>query len=257
MQTHKSWLFPLLGIILFATILLLRTPALDRFATVDEAKWLLRSANFYQALRGGELENTYQSEHPGVTTTWVGTVGFIQNFRGYAKLAGEQMPGPTKFRRFLRQQKQNPAQLLAAGRMYMVLAITAVHFLTFLAAIRLVGFIPALLGFLLLAFDPFLISLSRLLHLDGLSSAMMLLSLLWLMDYLYVSRNLAILLVSGIAAGLSWLTKSPALFLIPFCGILILIPWIKDLRHQFKKKTLFKNLWLHSKVFLIWLLAAS
>jgi hypothetical protein len=255
MQTHKSWLFPLLGILLFAAILLLRTPALDRFATVDEAKWLLRSANFYQALRGGELENTYQSEHPGVTTTWIGTVGFFQSFRGYAKLAGEQMPGPTKFRRFLREQKQDPAQLLAAGRMYMVLTITAVHFLTFLAATRLVGFIPALLGFVLLAFDPFLISLSRLLHLDGLSSAMMLLSLLWLMNYLYVSRNLAILLVSGGAAGLSWLTKSPALFLIPFCCILILTPWIKDIGHQFKKKNLFKNLWFHGNVFLIWLLA--
>jgi hypothetical protein len=255
MHTYKSWLFPLLVIILFAAILLLRTPALDSFATIDETKWLLRSANFYQALRGGELENTYQSEHPGVTITWVGTVGFIQNFRGYAKLAGEQMPGPTKFDRFLRKQRQDPAKLLAAGRMYMVLAITVVHFLTFLAAMRLVGFIPTLLGFVLLAFDPFLISLSRLLHLDGLSSALMLLSLLWLMDYLFVSRKLTILLVSGFAAGLSWLTKSPALFLIPFCCILILTPWIKDLGHQFKKKTLFKNLWLHGKVFLLWLLA--
>ena len=245
-----------LSICLFTAILLTRLPALDRYATVDETKWLLRSANFYQALREGELENTYQSEHPGVTVIWAGTAGFIQNFRGYATLAGEQMPGPTKFHRFLREQHQDPAQLLAAGRRYMVLAITAVTILCFLAAIRLAGFLPALLGFLLLAFDPFLISLSRLLHLDGLSSALMLLSLLWLMDYLFVSRKLGILLVSGAAAGLSWLTKTPALFLIPFCGILILYPWLKELMDLYEEKTLLKKLWGVSKVFLVWLMVA-
>lgn len=256
METRNSWLIIFLSICLFIAILLTRLPALDRYATVDETKWLLRSANFYQALREGELENTYQSEHPGVTVTWAGTAGFIQNFRGYATLAGEQMPGPTKFHRFLRQQHQDPAQLLAAGRRYMVLAVVIVHLLSFLAAIRLAGFLPALLGFLLLAFDPFLISLSRLLHLDGLSSALMLLSLLWLMDYLFASRKLGILLVSGAAAGLSWLTKTPALFLIPFCGILILYPWLKELKDQYEEKTLLKNLWGVSKVFLVWLLAA-
>jgi len=255
MKTRNSWLIIFLSICWFTAILLTRLPALDRYATVDETKWLLRSANFYQALREGELENTYQSEHPGVTVIWAGTAGFIQNFRGYATLAGEQMPGPTKFHRFLRQQHQDPAQLLAAGRRYMVLAVVAVHLLSFLAAIRLAGFLPALLGFLLLAFDPFLISLSRLLHLDGLSSALMLLSLLWLMDYLFASRKLGILLVSGAAAGLSWLTKTPTLFLIPFCGILILYPWLKELKDQYEEKTLLKNLWGVSKVFLIWILA--
>jgi hypothetical protein len=84
---------------------------------------------------------------------------------------------------------------------------------------------------------------------------LMLLSLLWLMDYLFVSRKLGILLVSGAAAGLSWLTKSPALFLIPFCGILILYPWLKELKDHYQEKTLLKNLWGASKVFLIWLLA--
>lgn len=254
-NNNSPWLFVLLGTLLFAAFLLTRLAALDRYATVDETKWLLRSANFYQALREGDLENTYQSEHPGVTITWAGTAGFIQKFRGYAKLAGEQMPGPTKFHRFLRDHNQDPARILAAGRTYMVLAITAVTMLSFMATIRLVGILPALLGFLLLAFDPFFLSLSRLLHLDGLSSVLMLLCLLWLLDYLFVSRKPLILLGSGAAAGLSWLTKSPALFLISFCGILVLYPWIKELKGRYGGRTLLKSLWEPSKIFLIWLLA--
>ena len=54
---------------------------------------------------------------------------------------------------------------------------------------------------LFIAFDPFTISLSRLLHLDGLVSALMLLSLLAFMRFLYQSRRWLDLLVSAVAAG--------------------------------------------------------
>jgi 4-amino-4-deoxy-L-arabinose transferase-like glycosyltransferase len=76
---------------------------------------------------------------------------------------------------------------------------------------------------LFIAADPFHIALSRLLHLDGLTSAFVLLSLLALLCFLYRGGRRTDLVVSGIAAGLAALTKSPALFLAPFTGLVLLL----------------------------------
>ena len=229
---QNNRLYLLLTAVLLALFWLPRAPALESYATVDEAKWMLRSANFYQALYSGDLTQTYQSEHPGVTVTWAGMAGLIYRFRGYAGLSGEQMPGPTRFLRFLKQHHQDPAVLLGAGRGFMVLGIVSAHMLAFLAAIRIIGWWPAWLGFSLLALDPFPISLSRLLHLDGLSSALMLLSLLWFLDYLYCGKKRYALLISAAGAGLSWLTKSPAMFLIPFFALLCLFYLWQELQER-------------------------
>ncbi len=51
----------------------------------------------------------------------------------------------------------------------------------------------------------------------------MLLSVLAFMQYMVRDRKLAVLLLSGVAAGLSWLTKAPAFFLIPFLGLVLVI----------------------------------
>ena len=79
-----------------------RSRSLDGDATIDEARWLLRSANFYQALASGDLRSTFQREHPGVTITWAGAAGFLWRYPEYAAEAGRQLPGPTSFQRFLR-----------------------------------------------------------------------------------------------------------------------------------------------------------
>jgi predicted membrane-bound dolichyl-phosphate-mannose-protein mannosyltransferase len=104
----------------------------------------------------------------------------------------------------------------------MVLAQVVILVLSFVYARRLVGWLPAFLGFTLIAFDPFHIALTRLLHLDGLFSNLVLLSLLAFIGYLRQRRKLH-LVVSSLAAGLSWLTKTPALFLIPVVGLMVLI----------------------------------
>ena len=121
-----------------------------------------------------------------------------------------------------------PVDVLASGRFFTVLFIVIASVLTFWYCLKLFGLIPALLGILLIALDPFTISLSRLLHLDGLVSALMLLSLLAFMRSMYQSRRTVDLLVSAVAAGLSWLTKSPAFFLIPFIGALVLLNLIQS-----------------------------
>lgn len=59
-------------------------------------------------------------------------------------------------------------EVLREGRLIMVIAHVLILMTSYLYARRLLGTFPALLGFLLIAFDPFHLGLTRLLHLDGL-----------------------------------------------------------------------------------------
>jgi 4-amino-4-deoxy-L-arabinose transferase-like glycosyltransferase len=122
----------------------------------------------------------------------------------------------------MRAHGHDPVDVLAAGRTIVVLGITIVLAIAFLEAVRLTGLWAALLGLLLVASDPFHIALSRVLHVDALMSSLMLLSLLAFLNYVYTGRRGRDLVISAVAAGLAWLTKAPAFFLIPFVGALLL-----------------------------------
>jgi 4-amino-4-deoxy-L-arabinose transferase-like glycosyltransferase len=91
----------------------------------------------------------------------------------------------------------------------------------FAYAKKLLGTASATLGMLFIAFSPFHVAHTQILHLDGFMGSFMLLSLLAFLSFGSYHR-LADLLISGIAAGLSWLTKSPSLVLIPTIGVLAL-----------------------------------
>lgn len=204
--------------------------ALNRYVTDDERLWLARSANFYQALASGNFAATYQREHPGVTVMWAGTAAFLWRYPAYAQDAPGQLGwrvdeiGP-----LLRAHGHIPMDLLAAGRLVLAVAITVVFVLSFIYAARLFGTWPAVFGLFLVAFDPFHIALSRLLHVDALLSSLMLLSLLALLYALQHDSRPALLLSAG-AAGLAALTKVPGLFLIPFAGLLFLWQYREDRR---------------------------
>jgi 4-amino-4-deoxy-L-arabinose transferase-like glycosyltransferase len=127
----------------------------------------------------------------------------------------------------------------------MVLGNTITLLVAYLYARKLIGFLPALTGFLLIAFEPFNLALTRLLHLDGLLSSLFLLSLLAFV-YFLESRRWRDLIVSGVAAGLCWLTKSPAFFLGLAIGLIALIQAWRSYRvgtQPLKWKHLWKYLW--------------
>ena len=209
-------------VIIAILIWLPRGLALDRFVTADEHAWLARSGNFYRALANGDFAATFQRHHPGVVVTWAGTLGFLQTYPGYAEDAPRQFGWLTEeIEPFLRAQGTDPVAVLAAGRGYVVLIISLALLLSFLLAVRVIGLWPALAGFVLIALDPFHIGLSRLLHLDGLLSSLMFLSLLAFLHY-QQSRRWSSLVLSAIGAGLAWLTRSPGLFLIPFFGLIFI-----------------------------------
>ena len=75
----------LILLLLFLAAWIPRTLALETFVTADERKWLVRSANFTYALAHGDLYDTFQREHPAVTTTWLGGLGLVQTISDYAR----------------------------------------------------------------------------------------------------------------------------------------------------------------------------
>jgi hypothetical protein len=250
MKTSSGW-----RIFFFALIVLViwlpRGLNLGRFVTPDEPAWLSRSANFYYALVKRDWGGTFQREHPGVTTMWAGAFTFFWQYRSFAWQASDKvLANWMELEPFLREHNQDPLKLLEYARTLMVLANTLVLLVAFLFAARLIGFLPAVLGFGLVAFDPFHIGLTRLLHLDGLLSSLMLCSVLGLMSYFRSGRHRIALVISGVAAGLGWLTKSPAFFLLAFSGLLALVELLGLWRNQDKPRS--RDVYQHAWPLLVW-----
>ncbi|MCC9074532.1 glycosyltransferase family 39 protein [Litorilinea aerophila] len=211
----------LLAVLLVAlAIWLPRGFQLDQYVTVDESKWLVRSANFYEALVNGHYQHTFQHGHPGVTIMWAGTAGFLWKFPAYARLAPGQFAWTDDaFTDFLNQHGLTALEMLAAGRTFIVLANALVLALAFWYAWRLLGLLPATLGFALIAFSPFHSALSRLMHPDSLLSTFLLFTALAYLHYLHRGRRPLDLLIAGLGAALTILTKTPGIFLFPLLGL--------------------------------------
>ena len=217
------WRTLALAAVLAVALWLPRAAALDRLVTPDEPSWLVRSANFYQALASGDLARTFQHGHPGVTVMWAGMAGMLLRAPALLRaLPGQFDPetGSVAFDRFAQQAGWNPLDLLVSGRAITAAWTVLALVLAYVCAARLIGSLPALLGFALIAADPFQIALGRLLHLDGLASALMLLAALAWLGYRNAGRRRRDLLAAGVAAGLACLTKSPALLLLPWLALL-------------------------------------
>ncbi|HEV2108660.1 MAG TPA: hypothetical protein VGR16_10395 [Thermomicrobiales bacterium] len=238
--------------IVAVAIWLPRAMALDRTVTPDEHIWLARSANFYYALAHADLAGTLQFIHPGVTVMWVGAAAFLVDYPSYVLDAPGQVHQwfDSSLTDVLREHGRAPLELLIASRNALVIAHTIVLAVAFLQAIKLIGRGPATIGFLLIALNPFHIGLSQLLHLDAMTGNLMFLSALALLNYRFRGQRRSHLLVSAVAAGLAWLTRSPALFLIPFAGFVLLTMLAGEWRHQPRFDA--RRLWRLSRAYLGW-----
>jgi len=218
-STNKIFGMGVFVTIVILVILLPRILQLDHYVTPDELLWVARSANFYSGLRNGNFSATYQREHPGVTVMWAGSIAFLLRYPDYGNDGYEQVNWEELQNHLEETAHIKPLDLLATARRIIVLLITTILVLAFYLAQRLIGLFPAILSFVLIAFDPFQIGLSRLLHLDALLASFMFLSLLAFLIYLREKRALY-LIVSAIAAGLACLTKSPGIILVPVIGFM-------------------------------------
>jgi len=193
----------LMGLILLAS-LALRLASLHSFLTIDEQLWALRARRFAEALRMGNLTDTYQAQHPGVVTMWLGAASIALGMAG----GGGDLVAIVFGARWL------TTLVNWAGLCLMCLLIA-----------RLFDRRVALVAALLIGLDPFYLAHSRLLHLDALLTTFTTLSLLALLLHLRTPRSeLLWLLLSALCTGLALLSKSPGLLLLPFGGLLV-VAW--------------------------------
>jgi 4-amino-4-deoxy-L-arabinose transferase-like glycosyltransferase len=186
-----------------------RALALGRFITDDEANfWLKRADVFLTALRSGDYVATAMTNHPGVTTMWLGAAGILlrRALLGWGLLHSDAFP-----------------VVLATMRLPVVLAHVAVLLLCFWLLRRMLPAALALLAALLWAADPFVVGYSRLLHTDALSMSFATLSLLAACYAANHGGGRTWLAASGVAAGLAFLSKSPSLALLPAVGLVVLL----------------------------------
>jgi hypothetical protein len=188
--------------------LLPRALDLGVFLTGDEANfWLRRSDIFLSAIRSGNWAATAISTHPGVTTMWLGSAGLLLQ----DGLLGSGIVRDGSFATFLALTRLPTALIHTTG---IVLGYGLLR--------RLLPVAPAFLAALLWAADPFVISFSRVLHVDALAGTFATLSLLAACLYWHHEPRRRWLILSGAGAGLAILSKSPALALLPLVGLLAL-----------------------------------
>jgi hypothetical protein len=222
-----------------------RVLALGLFITDDEANfWLNRSDLFLKALHSGDFAATAITAHPGVTTMWLGAAGIVlrRALLGLGVLHSDAFPN-----------------VLALMRLPVVLAHVAVLLLGYALLRRMLPATVAALAALLWAADPFVIGYSKLLHTDALAGSFMTLSVLAACYYWNHCRQMAWLLLSAVAAGLAFLSKSPALVLLPAIALIALLAPTTDDRPLMtdRFRSLVGGRWLVVVSLLVWFVAAT
>jgi hypothetical protein len=170
--------------------------------------WYYRAIHFSDALLERDWMTTYQSYHPGVATMWLSATG-LRLFAWREGLSSDQM---------LRIEPTKPGTIedaVTAGVVPLALAIALCIALSYVLLRRITDQRIAVVGSFLLALDPFHITHSKVLHVDAVLATLMFVSVLCLFNYLH-RKKWRDLVVSGVFAGLAFLSKSPSLFIVPY-----------------------------------------
>ena len=245
-----------LALIIFALAVLARAGALKNYVTPDEPVWVLRSLNFSQALARGDWASTAQMGHPGVTTMWLGSLGIAVK-RAVDPAASTEAIDWLNSLTSLAPENAEAFKRLGVFLTFARVPVIVVNALGVVIAVWLLRHLfdqrVAVLAGLLLALDPFAASLGGLLHVDGLLTTFMLLSVLALLIGIRDQESgIRWFAASGAFAALAFLSKSPALFLLPFT-VLVLFVAVLTRRLSLKRAVLgFLTLFIvHCSLFIV------
>lgn len=230
--------------------------ALDKVVTIDEWLWLRRSGNFLKAVSDADWAHTYQRWHPGVTTMWAGAVGVQLEFPGYrAQAPGQFEWDYYAFDDFLKANDKTQLQLLIRGRQVLVFGLALLLGICAWLIKRLAGWLAALLTIGLVALDPYYLGHSRLLHIEGVLSTCLLLSLLAIVVYTKEKRS-GFLLLSAAAAALACLSKSTGIIMFAYAGLVLLLDWLGKQREAGFWRGLVQPMviWLAAAALVFWAL---
>ena len=201
-------------ILVFLLFVLMRLPALgyDTFNT-DVWKWKQRIYDFGTGVFTANFEMTIQKYHPGVTLMWIGAAA-VKFFNAFYKITTGGLPADNNIGVIF--------ELNFLQKLFIVLVLGFVVAMIFSMLKKLFGLRYAVIAVALFSLEPFYVALSREIHLEALMATFMVASFVYLFAYLKESSR-RLLYISGIFAALAVLTKSSALFLLPFTGLLFLV----------------------------------
>jgi hypothetical protein len=215
--------------------------------------WYDRSVLFWDALGSGDLEGTYQQYHPGVTTMWIAGLGIRLSMLSHGWSSEDLLNLPP-----LVAGPQGPPAALGVAALSLVIAGCIA--LVYVLLARTTNWLVAFGAGCLLALDPFYITHSKMLHVDALLATFMLVSALFLIVYLREEKK-SFLALSGVFAGLAFLTKSSALFLIPYTALIMTLDFLAARQHvaedSLKAPTWARQLWHVALGLTLWGLVAA
>lgn len=235
-EARLLWIETLLLVIAISTAWFLRSKDLEQFKLTDETKWGFRSANFSLALHQGDYSRTFQRSHPGVTTMWAGSIGLRVSIPDYVERAQGYIENTT-YRTDLQKAGLGVMQIIVPGRQVVIATSMIVLVICYYYLRRLLGALGALVATVLIAFDPFFLAHTRILHVDGLLSIFMYLAVVAFLGYLR-SGKLRDLIISGVAGGLTWLTKTPGIFIAAGIVLFALLAWARGIQDREWRKVL-------------------
>ncbi|MGD8456035.1 MAG: glycosyltransferase family 39 protein [Anaerolineales bacterium] len=226
-------------ILLAGVILLPRLPRLGYYATADEHQYLKHSGSFYYLLTEKDFSHTDLIIHPGVLSLWSGAIGFFLKFPDFTEYT--QYPlSDLLFFKITAGHETTLEQLLAQGRAVSLAFQVGLLLLSTFYLMRVFGRWPAILGILFVAFDPFYFANSRILQPDGILSTCVFLSVTAYVSYRHSKRR-GDIIVSGIAAGLSLLSKTTGIVLVLFVVLFETANWFYQRRQAKPPKISIKS----------------
>ena len=221
-----------LWVLLTVLILLPRSTTLRTFLTADEDDQLFFSAQFLVAVLNQDWAGALVLGYPGVPTMGLGSLGLwlghqaqlqewnlpFYNFEAIQANAllgkvGETTP-VADLGTYLALVQAIPLNYIEAVRLPMALAATLSVLLMFVMLGRLFSKPLALAATLLIAFDPFLLAHSRVIHVDAPLTYFMFAAFIAFILYLSQGRW-PWLILSGVLGALGVLSKTPGILIGP------------------------------------------
>ncbi len=211
-EYHRlSWVIPLS---VFLLALIPRLLGLDVFLTADEDDQLRFASDFLTAVLALDWKGAVLLGYPGVPTMALGGLGlglrYLLHTWGLAPLAAAELDLTST----LRHVTEHPLDYIQAARLPMVMVTSLAVLGMYLLMRRLLDRRIALIAALLIAFDPYFMANSRILHVDAPLAYFMFISFLAFLLYLQEERW-QWLVLSGLSGALATLSKTPGAILAP------------------------------------------
>ncbi len=233
-------------IYIFLLAFLYRLPLLGYdFINNDAYLWKERGYAFGSALTSLDFAGTAVTYHPGVTLLWSQFIA-IKIYSLLNSFVWHDMLGP-KEEWLINHQIQKIVLVFFTSVLISVL---------YWGLKKIIGRKASIVAVILVLFEPFYLGLSRALHLDVLMALFMFIAFIFVyrsiafdVKFTFKSKNI---ILGGVFTGFALLTKSAALFLLPFFVLLGFLFYLRERRIEIIKKILTIFFYAAAVFFILW-----